>query len=149
MTSTFRKTTEIYQPGAMTMAGEFYNSAEIFAEEQERIFAQWWLCVGRVEQLAAPGDYFVATVGRASIIVLRDQQGTVRAFYNNCRHRGTRLCEAAQGRFSETIQCSYHAWTWRTDGTLIGAPHMGEVPGFDKRDYPLRTVALREWEGFC
>ena len=148
MTSVFRKTTEIYRPGAMTMPGEYYNSAAIFAEERERIFARWWLCVGRVEQLAEPGDYLLATMGRDSVIVLRDQQGAVRAFWNNCRHRGTRLCEAPRGTFSETIQCPYHAWTWRTDGTCIGAPHMSEATGFDKRDYPLRTVALREWEGF-
>ena len=148
MTSVFRKTTEIYVPGATTLPAEYYNSPEVFAEERERIFSRWWLCVGRAEQLPEPGDYLLAAVGRDSVIVLRDQQGTLRAFWNNCRHRGTRLCEAAAGRFSETIQCPYHAWTWRTDGTLIGAPHMQEAAGFDKRDYPLRAVALREWEGF-
>src|SRR2546427_1744045 len=69
-------------------------------------------------------------------------------FRSVCRHRGTRLCEAERGRFSETIQCPYHAWTYTTDGQLIGAPHMNEVAGFDKRDYPLHAAALGEWEGF-
>ena len=87
-------------------------------------------------------------VGAESIIVLRDRSGTPRAFYNVCRHRGTRICEAESGRFSETIQCPYHAWTYTTEGQLIGAPHMNEVAGFDKRAYPLHQVALHEWEGF-
>src|SRR2546427_4463767 len=71
-----------------------------------------------------------------------------RAFYNVCRHRGTRLCETERGRLSETIQCPYHAWTYALDGRLIGAPHMHEVEGFDKKAYPLHAVALAEWEGF-
>jgi Rieske 2Fe-2S family protein len=65
-----------------------------------------------------------------------------------CRHRGTRLCEATHGRLAETIQCPYHAWTYALDGRLIGAPHMSEVAGFEKKDYPLHRVALAEWEGF-
>jgi Rieske 2Fe-2S family protein len=83
-----------------------------------------------------------------SLIVLRDQSGERRAFYNVCRHRGTRLCDAERGRLSETIQCPYHAWTYALDGRLIGAPHMHEVEGFNKKDYPLHAVALAEWEGF-
>src|SRR5437879_4857958 len=53
-----------------------------------------------------------------------------------------------RGRLSETIQCPYHAWTYTLDSQLIGAPHMSEVEGFHKRDYPLRSPALAEWEGF-
>ena len=88
------------------------------------------------------------TIAGESLIILRDRSGELRAFFNVCRHRGTRLCEAASGHFSETIQCPYHAWTYTTDGRLIGAPHMQEVEGFDKRDYPLHSAALAEWEGF-
>jgi Rieske 2Fe-2S family protein len=65
-----------------------------------------------------------------------------------CRHRGTRLCREEAGHFSETIQCPYHAWTWTTDGRLIGAPHMHDVEEFDKRGYPLHAAAVAEWEGF-
>ncbi len=72
----------------------------------------------------------------------------MRAFYNTCRHRGTRICESAQGRFGETIQCPYHAWTYATDGRLVGAPHMQEAVDFAKADYPLKPVAVHEWEGF-
>ncbi|HZA38904.1 MAG TPA: aromatic ring-hydroxylating dioxygenase subunit alpha, partial [Candidatus Baltobacteraceae bacterium] len=66
---------------------------------------------------------------------------------NVCRHRGTRLCEEKNGHLS-AIQCPYHAWTYALDGRLIGAPHMDEVPGFDKADFPLHPVNLGLWEGF-
>jgi Rieske 2Fe-2S family protein len=72
----------------------------------------------------------------------------VKAFYNVCRHRGTRLCTEEAGRFSASIQCPYHAWTYALDGRLIGAPLMDETPGFDKSAYPLHPVPLVEWEGF-
>ncbi len=145
---TFVKATQAYQPGQRTLPRRYYVSSDVYGEEQERIFAQRWLCVGRQGELAEPGDYVLRTVAGESVIVVRGQDGAVRAFYNVCRHRGTRLCTAEHGRLSETIQCPYHAWTYTLDGTLIGAPHMNEVPGFDKRDYPLHPVALAAWEGF-
>ena len=146
--ATFVRTTQSYTPGARTLPREYYTSPEVFAEEQERIVGRSWWCAGRSDQVAEPGDYVLHEVGGESLIVLRDRGGELRAFFNVCRHRGTRLCEAARGRFSETIQCPYHAWTYATTGQLIGAPHMQEVPGFDKRDYPLHAAPVREWEGF-
>jgi len=107
----FLKTTQIAIDGARTLPRRYYVAPEIFAEETERIFTRRWLCVGREDRIAKPGDYFLQQVGTESIIVLRDQEGTLRAYYNVCRHRGTRLCEQHTGRFSETIQCPYHAWT--------------------------------------
>ncbi len=146
--STFVKATQAYQPGQRTLPRRYYVSSDVYGEEQERLFAERWLCVGRQGELAEPGDYVLRTVAGESVIVVRGQDGAVRAFYNVCRHRGTRLCTAERGRLSETIQCPYHAWTYTLDGTLIGAPHMNEVPGFDKRDYPLHPIALAAWEGF-
>ena len=69
------------------------------------------------------------------------------AFYNVCRHRGTRLCTEADGPFAGSIQCPYHAWTYDLDGRLIGAPHMDEVPHFRKEDYPLHRVQADVWDG--
>src|SRR2546428_2499284 len=138
---TFIKAVEAYQQGQRTLPREYYVSPEIYGEEMERIFVERWLCVGRATELANSGDFVVRTVAGESLIVVRGQDGVVRAFYNVCRHRGTRLCEEARGRFSETIQCPYHAWTYTLDGALIGAPHMGDVAGFDKRDYPLHPAA--------
>jgi Rieske 2Fe-2S family protein len=144
----FMKTVESFRQGARTLPGRYYTSPDVFAHEQERIFRSHWICIGRHSALASPGDYFLVEIAGESIIVLRNQSGYARAFYNVCRHRGTRLCEAPQGRLSETIQCPYHAWTYALDGRLIGAPHMQEVLGFDKNDYPLHHVGIVEWEGF-
>jgi len=71
----------------------------------------------------------------------------IRGFYNVCRHRGTRLKEEKSGQ-GMGIQCPYHAWTYGLDGRLLGAPHMDEVPGFDKSCYALHPVSLELWEGF-
>jgi glycine betaine catabolism A len=144
----FLKTTQIAIHGARTLPRRYYVDPDIFAEEFERIFTRRWLCVGREAQLAQPGDYFLQPIGSESIIVLRDRAGGYRAYYNVCRHRGTRLCEEATGRFAETIQCPYHAWTYALDGRLIGAPSSAEIEGFTKGDYPLHQVAIECWEGF-
>jgi len=146
--STFVKATQVYQQGQRTLPGRYYTSPEIYAEEQERIFTERWICAGRAAEISEAGDYVLRRIAGESVIVVRGRDGALRAFYNVCRHRGTRLCEEPQGRFSETIQCPYHAWTYTIDGQLIGAPHMNEVPGFDKGDYPLHTVPLETWEGF-
>ena len=145
---TFRKTAETFTAGAKTLPQRYFVSPEIFAQEQERIFSAQWLCVGHQQQLARPGEYFLQEVAGESLILLHDQKGHLRAFYNVCRHRGTRLCEEKQGRFSETLQCPYHAWTYALDGTLVGAPHMDKVEGFEKANHSLHAVSLALWEGF-
>jgi Rieske 2Fe-2S family protein len=93
----FHRTSITFRQGSRTMPGEFYTSPDILAEEQERIFARQWLCVGRSERLARPGDYVVRTLAGESLIVLRDRAGAIRAFFNVCRHRGTRICMADEG----------------------------------------------------
>ena len=103
--TTFLKTTDLTTHGARTLPRADYVSQAIFAEEQERLFAHRWLCVGREERIAAPGQYVLVDIGVESLIVVRDRSGTVRALFNVCRHRGTRLCEDPRGELSETIQC--------------------------------------------
>jgi Rieske 2Fe-2S family protein len=145
--SAFRKTIDTFTAGARTLPQHYFTAPEIFAEEQAKIFARQWVLVGHQSEIAQPGDFLVATVAGESLIVLRDPRLTVRAFYNVCRHRGTRLCGAAKGRL-RAIQCPYHAWTYALDGRLTGAPHMDEVPDFQKSDYSLHAVHLVLWEGF-
>ena len=146
-TAAFRKTAEMFESGPRTFPQKYFFSPEIFAEEQEKIFSKQWLLVGHQNQIARPGDYFVQEVTGESLIVIRDKSGEIHGFFNVCRHRGTRLCEARNGQLS-AIQCPYHAWTYSLDGRLLGAPHMDEVPGFDKADYSLKPVNLGLWEGF-
>jgi Rieske 2Fe-2S family protein len=146
--STYVRTVESFKQGARTMPGEYYTSPAILAEERERIFARQWNCVGRASAVAKAGDFMVREIAGESLIIVRDRGGELHAFFNVCRHRGTRLCDNAAGQFSETIQCPYHAWTYSIDGRLIGAPHMQEAEGFDKKDYPLHSAAIEEREGF-
>ncbi|MDQ2816948.1 MAG: aromatic ring-hydroxylating dioxygenase subunit alpha [Candidatus Eremiobacteraeota bacterium] len=132
----------------MTLPGSYYTSNDTFAAERERIFATHWLCVGREEQLPKPGDYFLSEILDESIIVVRDDEARLRAFYNVCRHRGTRMCTQESGRFGGAITCPYHAWTYGLDGRLRTARVMDATPGFSKSDYPLNSVALAAWNGF-
>ena len=144
----FHRTVTTYRQGARTLPGECYTSPAILAEERERIHARGWNAIGRAALVASPGDFVTREIAGESIIVTRDREGVLRAFFNVCRHRGTRICMEESGRFHESIQCPYHAWTYGTDGRLIGAPHMHEAEGFDKSDYPLHQAAVAEWEGF-
>ena len=143
----FRKTTDTFTSGAKTLPQRYFVSPEVFAEEQEKIFSGQWVFVGHQSQITKPGDYFTADVAGESLIVVRDQRSTIRGFYNVCRHRGTRLCEDRMGHLS-AIQCPYHAWTYALDGRLIGAPHMDQVPAFDKAEHSLHALNLALWEGF-
>jgi glycine betaine catabolism A len=143
----FRKTAETFTAGAKTLPQQYFTSASVFEEERIKIFAQHWVLVGHQSQIAKAGDYFTAQVAGESLIVVRDQRSTIRGFYNVCRHRGTRLCEDNAGQV-RAIQCPYHAWTYGLDGRLIGAPHMDDVPGFNKTAYSLHAVNLALWEGF-
>ena len=144
----FRKTAETFTAGDRTLAQRYLVSQEIFAKEQAHIFSVQWFCVGHQSQIAQPGDYLVQEAAGESLIILLDSRGEVRAFYNVCRHRGTRLCEEKSGQLRQRIQCPYHAWTYGLDGKLVGAPHMEKVEGFDKAEYSLRSVRLALWEGF-
>ena len=134
--------------GAKALAQKFLISDEIFATEQKRIFSQHWLCVGHQNDIPSAGDFFLASIAGESVIVLRDRATEVRAFYNVCRHRGTRMCESKRGHFLNTIQCPYHAWAYGLDGRLLGAPHMEQCAGFEKADYSLNPVNSGLWEGF-
>jgi len=131
-----------------TLPAQYYTSAEIFAREREHIFGERWLCVGRADQIPGSGDYFLVNILGESLIVVRGADGRVRALYNVCRHRGTRMCEQPSGRFSGAIQCPYHAWTYGLDGRLMAARNMQETPGFDKSQWPLLEAGVGEWEGF-
>ena len=79
---------------------------------------------------------------------MRNNNDKIIAHYNVCRHRGTRICNHNSGQFSKSIQCGYHGWTYDLNGDLIGAPHMDAVTNFNKDNYSLHHVALKEWEGF-
>jgi Rieske 2Fe-2S family protein len=130
-----------------TLPARYYTDPEILRKELETFFAQMWVCAGRAEQIPNPGDFFLADLAGESIIVTRDASNAIRAHYNVCRHRGTRMCRDAEGAFPGRIQCPYHGWTYALDGKLIGAPHM-DAPDFRREDYPLHPVHTDLWDGY-
>lgn len=138
----------------------YYHSADIFAQERERIFFREWFCAAREEQLQKPGDYLVLDVAGESILLARTKDMAVRAHYNVCRHRGARLvpapgeeqsCGVRLGGgvlASSGIRCAYHQWTYSLDGKLLNAPYTKEGEGFCKGDFSLYPVGVECWGGF-
>ncbi len=142
-----------------TLPSSWYYSEDIHAREKERIFFREWLCVARQEEVPNAGDFRVLDVAGESILLVRNREGVLRAFYNVCRHRGARLCRAdeagppglaVQGGVvaARSILCPYHQWSYDLDGRLVAAPHMGAVPGFDKSAVRLYPVGVECWGGF-
>ena len=134
--------------GAFTLPARYYTDPAIFAREQAVFYRRGWIGVGRLEAMPTPGSWIAREIDGDSVIILRaNDAGDVRAFYNVCRHRGTRLCDEAEGAFSGRIVCPYHAWTYDYDGRLAGAPHMDGTLGFSRADYPLGAVRTGVWDG--
>ena len=132
-----------------TLPGKYYHDPAIYELELENISSRMWVCVGRAETLPPkPGAYQVVTIGRESVIIVRNRDGVLQAFLNVCRHRGSRLCSEATGQLKGSIQCRYHAWTYGLDGRLIGAPNVMNDQQFDRTAFGLLPVALDIWEGF-
>ena len=129
-----------------TLPARYYTDQELFRQEVEKFYFQSWICAGRAEQAAQAGDYFLRDVWGESIIVTRDTSDALRAFYNVCRHRGTRICASSDGKFAGRIQCPYHGWTYGLDGRLIGAPNMDDC-NFSRHEYPLHSVSCEIWDG--
>lgn len=129
-----------------TLPQRYYTDPGIFQAELDRFYFRSWICVGRVSEIPKPGDYFLREIGKESIVIVRGEDGVVRAFFNVCRHRGTRICTTAEGQFSGRIQCGYHGWTYGLDGKLTAAPHM-EEPDFCRENYPLHGIAAEIWDG--
>ena len=132
---------------ARTLPSRFYTDPEIFRREMEAIFFRRWIYAGRVEGLEQPGQYRLVELAGESVIVLRDDRGELAAFYNVCRHRGTRLCTEENGKLHGALQCPYHAWTYDYRGRLKNAPFMEKTDGFDKEAHPLHPVAVDTWDG--
>jgi phenylpropionate dioxygenase-like ring-hydroxylating dioxygenase large terminal subunit len=130
-----------------TLPARYYTDPDLFRDELERFYCESWVCAGRADQIPDPGDYFLRVVAGESIIISRDPDQNVRAFYNVCRHRGTRMVTSAEGKFPGRIQCPYHGWTYGLEGRLMGAPHMDEAGGFCREDYPLNKVHAAVWDG--
>lgn len=130
-----------------TLPATWYTDPSCFALERARIFQRTWQYAGLTEHLARPGDFLTCRVGEVPIVVVRDAAGTLRAFINVCRHRGSELVLEGCGN-RKTLQCHYHAWTYDLDGSLRAAPGEKGEPAFDRNNYPLLSARVETWGPF-
>jgi len=131
---------------AHAMPKSVYTSADFLALEERHIFAAEWLCAGRADALAEPGDYLTMEIAGEPVIVLRDRDGALRAMSNVCRHRMSTLL-TGRGN-ARAIVCPYHAWTYNLDGSLRGAPAMTLNEGFCREEIALPQVRCVDWQGW-
>ena len=139
-----------------------YHDPDFYEFELDAIFRTQWHCVGRLEMIPTPGDYFTTTLaGREPVIVARTQRGDINVMTSVCQHRGMCITAPAERPRAEwfepppevsgnarTFRCPYHWWTYNLEGTLVGAPSMERTVGFDKKDYGLPSLAVETWNGF-
>lgn len=126
------------------LPGLVYKSPELYEDEIRRIFLRAWHYVGHVSEIPRKGDYILFEMAGESVILVRDGEGNVNAMLNVCRHRGSRICDAASGH-ETLLTCKYHGWTYGLDGTLKAAANTPE--GFDKARWPLKRVHCRVFDG--
>jgi choline monooxygenase len=130
----------------MSLPASWYHRPEIHERERQGIFRREWIWIGRLDQLADPGDYIATEIAGWRVFVIRDRAGDLRAFHNVCRHRAAILVENGAGR-CDVLRCRYHGWVYDTAGRLRQTPHFGESPDFDKADYGLFPVRVETWRG--
>ena len=127
----------------------FYLDAEHYEKELRRIWYRNWIYVCRASELDGPRAFRVFDLGSQQILILRGGDGQLKAFHNTCRHRGSVLVQECEGRLrSPMITCPYHSWAYDLEGRLQRTPTRREQDDFDKGDYPLYDVAVRDWNGF-
>ena len=131
---------------ARTLPTEFYTSEEFLEVEREEIFRKEWVCLGRVEEVPNPGDYFTTELIDEPLIVVRGQDKKVRVLSNVCRHRSSVILEGTGN--AKNFVCPYHAWTYANDGQLLRAPYMDKVKGFQVKNCRLPEFATEVWHGF-
>jgi Rieske 2Fe-2S family protein len=132
---------------ALSLPAEFYLDEARYRAELERFYFARWFYAGRESEIPASGDYLLREIGDESLILTRGEDGRIRAFFNVCRHRGTRLCEHPAGTFAGAIRCPYHAWAYDLSGRLLGAPGMDRSPHFRAEDHPLIDARVDAWDG--
>ncbi len=124
------------------------NHSSAFLDlERRAVFEREWICVGRADELPAPGDYLTFEIAGAPLFVVRHSDDSLHAFVNACAHRRACLLRAETGSVRR-ITCPYHAWTYDTAGELLRAPYMEMKDGFDPTQHRLRPLPLSIWEGF-
>ncbi|HKX80022.1 MAG TPA: aromatic ring-hydroxylating dioxygenase subunit alpha, partial [Novosphingobium sp.] len=130
-----------------SLPGWLYFDPEFFEAEKAAFLRAAPQVVCHESEIAEPGEWRSLEYLGESVIVIRGDDGKVRAFANVCRHRGSRLLDGTGG-CAKVLTCPYHAWSYGRDGRLVGVPHRQEYPGIDIDRLGLKPVALEAWRGF-
>jgi phenylpropionate dioxygenase-like ring-hydroxylating dioxygenase large terminal subunit len=120
-----------------SLARDFYTSAEIFDADMRLIWTRDWVFALPTAEIPKTGNFVTIQIGDYSVIIVRGNDGEIRAFHNSCRHRGSRVCQTAKGSNPKLV-CPYHQWTYELDGRLLWARDMG--PDFDASKHGLKPV---------
>ncbi len=131
---------------SMSLRAEAYTEPKWYTADQQAIFARTWQWVCHVEKLERPGSYVATTVAEMPVLVVRDREGRLRAFYNVCKHRAHELLSGSGT--TRTIVCPYHAWTYDLSGSLVGARQSDRMESFDKSRICLDRIQVEEFCGF-
>jgi choline monooxygenase len=121
----------------------WYTDQEMLTSEQLDVFEKNWLCVGRSDQVNGPGKYFTGHILGSPYVVVRGDDGVLRAFHNVCRHHAAEVAQG-HGKCGELV-CPYHGWSYRLNGSLRSAPHLGKVCNFDVDRQGLKAMSVEEW----
>ena len=122
---------------------EVYDQ-DLFDLEMVRVYARSWVWLGDTEDLVEPGDFITGTIGYQPVMVIRQEDGSVRGFLNNCRHRASGLLYEPAGNCGKTMTCPYHNWAYNIDGRLIGIPDRARMYPDDlpTSDYGLAPIRI-------
>ena len=130
-----------------SLPGWIYRDADFLAAERERVFASSWQIVCHLNDIPRPGDYHTLDFMGEPLVALRTALG-VKAFFNVCRHRASRLLDGNAGHCAGRIVCPYHAWTYDLDGRLTAVPHRNEFGDFSFDQYGLKPLDCEVYRGF-
>src|SRR3984893_17239562 len=128
-------------PGC-ALPGAFFTDEVLYAAELEYIFGRHWLFVASEPEIPEGGDYRTFQIGPWPIFIVRRDDGSIAAFHNTCRHRGSRILLQDSGIAGATLQCPYHRWTYDLDGRVIGCGATGEAPAAQRRLKPAHVKTL-------
>jgi len=124
-----------------------YVDPAVFEWEKRHMFGGGWVCVGRSDQVPAPGDMHAEAVGTGSVLLTRAEDGVLHAFANTCRHRGHELLPCGASAQQKVIICPYHSWTYALNGDLRAAASFKNRPGFVTAEWGLVELPVTEWHG--
>jgi carnitine monooxygenase subunit len=125
-----------------------YHSPAMFELERRAIFLTHWQIAGHVNDIPAPGDWLSFDMLGERALVMRGQNGVVRAFHNLCRHRGARLTDGPAGHCKGALVCPFHGWVYNTDGTLRGPARPESFGQIDRSQFGLKPIDSEVWNGF-